>query len=102
MHVAAKVFRASQFELKRAHWEAAMEAGPFMHSFIYAGRRLDARIVRAGLAIELRFDEAIIDVLRVKHGELVDGAGVRVAELEAFFGFLVLEFVTPVSCSMPN
>lgn len=98
MRIIARVFREAHGELLAANRRVMFEFGPELHGLVLDGRRLEVRLVDdddQSQAIAVRRFGAPPSVLRFRDGALVDEQGTRVLSVDAHFGWLVLDLVSP-------
>lgn len=95
MRIVARVFQEAHAELTRANRHSMFEFGSELHGLVLDARRLEVTLVDDAQCIAVRREHGQVALLRFEDGSLVDEKNVRVLSADAYFGWLVLDLVTP-------
>ena len=93
MQTAAKVLRFARTQIERAEFTSGRDVGDEVLRLTRDDRVLEVRRIVNGLAINVRREGGVIDMLHVSNGALVDGRKKRVVFAEAYFAALVVDLV---------
>lgn len=97
--VAENVMSFTQSELLRHGINAAHTSASDAQSLTVNACFLHASLIMGGLAIKVRRETGIVDLLHAEHGVMVDGQLRAVGLAESYFGRLIIDVV---ACGVPK